>query len=502
MVAARRVVFKAMLDQIGQSDIKAAEEILLNSDFSKMDEPIKLFRRLLLAYSDAGQVLEMERVFQLLLNNPELPRPDAASYNIYLMSSLPIDKRAFALDDMIEQEIADSESFNTIISSYCSVNRPDEGMRILERLMHYSDTHPNVRPNQISFYRLMRYASRTSNPDLAEQLFQGMRRSGVQPDATAWSHIIHAWAKSGRTEAPLRAMNLLNEMRLEATPDAEIYNVVMLAFAKARDRGPDVEDILTSMPMPPTFVTFSTALLAWKNSPGIPDAVERAEALVQYMEQQCGVELDDIMRTTLIALYARWHMPEKAEEILNKFEKPTVLTYNVLLDAWSKSRRKESTARAFRILNNMKAKPNDFTFMTMVNLIKACPDERSKIDAFNELNEKMRSEGLRPDIRTYSSIFSLCAAASSSPDAALKLTRTAFFELQSRREMQATKDRHLYPSLFLSLVANKASLEDVRMFFKYCAKDKGVCRDVLRTLKRCCSDRDIEILKYDARIFE
>ena len=500
-VAARRVVFTAMLDQIEQDDIEAAEKVLLNSDLSKMDEPIRLFHRLLLAYSDVGRILDIERVFHLLLNNPELPRPDAVSYNIYLRS-LPIEKQAVTLDDMIEQGIADTESFNTIIASYCSVDRPDEGMKMLERLMYYSNTHPDVKPDSISFSPLIRYAGRTSNPDLAEQLFQGMRRSGVRPDVIAWSHIIHAWAKSGRPEAPQRAMNLLNEMRLEATPDAEIYNVVMLAFAKARDRGPDVEDILMRMPMAPTYVSFSTGVLAWKNSPGIHDAVERAEALVAYMEQTRGYQKNDVVRATLIALYARWHLPERAELILNEVEKPNVMTYNSVLDAWSKSRREESIARAFRILNNMKEKPNVFTFTTVVTLIKACAGERNKIDAFNELNGKMRSEGLIPDIRTYSSIFRLCAAASSSPDAALQLTRTAFFELQSRPKIKATIDRHVYPSLFQSLAANKASFDDVRMYFQYCAKDKFVCREVLDALKRCCSDRDIEVLKFDAQMLE
>lgn len=492
MMANRRALNSELVQHLDRGDIKGAEKLVFGMDKSKIDFPIRLYNRLLAAYSDAGQDLDFERLFNLLLTNPDMPTPDATTYNLFLRVA-SVDVGVTLLDQLVEQEIADTESFNTVISICCKDGRIDEAVTTLEGLIKYSQTNTYQKPDKISFSPLIRVAGEQGDPELAELVFQQMRTYGIRPDLIAWTHLIYAWARSGRSNGPERAMEILTEMDEEVQPDVEVYNVIMLAFANAGNCGPEAEDVLARMPMDPTLVSFSTCINAWKNSPAIDDNVNRAEAIFQAMQTH-GHHPNDTVLSTLMHLYLSTSLPEKANAMFDMMETPTVIDYNVMIKAWQENIQKDSIVRGFQILRNMKVKPDHFIFDTMVNLIKKSPSERCKIEVFLELNDIMKQAGLKPDIRTYCSIFMMCSVAHGSRVAALKLTRRAFVEWQCRPEVKAARDPYIYQGLFMSLKSNNASFEDIRMCFQRCCEDKAVCPEVIDVLEQCCNDRELQIL--------
>jgi pentatricopeptide repeat protein len=495
MMAKRRAINSEIVQYINRGDVAGAEKLVFETDLSTIDFPIRLYNRLLAAYSDVGQILDFERLFDLLQNNPDMPIPDSTTYNLYLRIA-SVDGALSLLDQLVEQGIADTESFNTVISLCCKEDRIDEAITTLEGLIKYSKTNAYQKPDKISFSPLIRVAGEKGDPDLAELIFQQMRTYGIRPDLIAWTHLIYAWARSRRPDGPDRAMEILNAMDKEVPPDVEVYNVIMLAYASARDCGPEAEAILAQMPVDPTVVSFSTCINAWKNSPGLNDAVARAEAIFEAMHQH-GHQPNDTVLSTLMHLYLSRSMPEKANAMLDKMAAPTVIDYNQMITAWHENIQKDSIVRGFQILKNMKVKPDHYIFDTMVNLIKKSPSERCKIDVFMELNGIMKEAGLKPDIRTYCSIFMMCSVAHGSRVAALKLTRRAFVEWQCRPEVKAARDPYIYKGLFMSLKANNASFEDMRMCFQRCCEDKAVCPEVIGVLEHCCNDRELQVLWED-----
>ena len=490
-VVARKILFKQVKRFIERGDTAAAEQVLQATDLKTIEDPIRIFNRILIAYADSNQQVELERVFRSLLDNPGWPFPDEVSYNVYL-KAVPLDRAMVVLTQMMEQGIAKTASFNTLISAYCNQGRPNEATQVLEKLMKSSEDHPDVKPDKMSFSPIIRILGKRGMPQQAEMLFDSMRARGIVPDMIAWSSVIHAWSDSKRTEALERVALLLQNMEMDVVPDTAVYNSVMLALANAGNRGPDAEGLLSRMTVEPNVITYSTCLLAWKNSPDLPEAVERGEALLQDMQSR-GLKPNVVVLSTLISLYAREGMAERAEEVLEQIEKPNILTYTAVLNAWAKSGRDVALSRAFELLDRMEAQPNVTTFNTIIKVIEKCPGVENKTEALNEVGALMRRLGCMANLRTYNAIFNVCAA-DASGEAALHFALDSFFELRSNQELKLQIDNYTYPSLFKTLANHGASFSIVAQVFQLCCEDHAVTRMVLSHMNRCCSVEELQRL--------
>lgn len=177
----------------------------------------------------------------------------------------------------------------------------------------------------------------------------------TKPDAVAVGSVIHAWVESGLQEAPHRAvewMKICTDL-LELQPTTQLYTSVIAAWAnvgnshKAQEwmnrmideNGVDVVDL----------AAWNGLLLAYAQSSS------KSHSKAKKTSESPAQKAEGVLKQ-MIRLY----------DTRRLLEAPDVVSYTIVLDAWSKQVNKEtnpkqkrqSAQRAFRLLQQMKESPD------------------------------------------------------------------------------------------------------------------------------------------------
>ena len=262
-----------------------------------------------------------------------------------------------------------------------------------------------------------------------EDLYIKSGRSELAPNTISYNTVISAYARSGEVGAERRAEALLRRMNelstLEDTREA---------FATCR----------------PDSISYNTVINSWSRSRD-PSAARRAEAILRHMERQYASGKSDVAPdvttyTTVINAWARCrerNAAQRAEDILNRMEevyheiskksndpniiaaaaaaRPTVLSYNAVLNAWAKSQSAEASDRVLAILKHMEElhgfsvgeeriiKPDVFTYTSVIDALAKSGTKESAEEAVAILERiegqynRTNDESVKPNIRTYTS---------------------------------------------------------------------------------------------------
>jgi pentatricopeptide repeat protein len=178
---------------------------------------------------------------------------------------------------------------------------------------------------------------------------QENRNDIVKPDAVAIGSVIHAWVESGLPEAPHRAdewMNVCTEF-LELQPTTQLYTSVIAAWAKVgkSQRAQDWMDRMDKNDVNIDLAAWNGLLLAYAHSAASISSqsespAQRAEGVLKHM----------------LRLYDTKKLAEA----------PDVVSYSIVLDAWSKQvsrdsnarQKKQSAHKALQLLQQMKESLN------------------------------------------------------------------------------------------------------------------------------------------------
>jgi pentatricopeptide repeat protein len=199
------------------------------------------------------------------------------------------------------------------------------------------------------------------------------------PNDASYNCVISTWAHSSQVDAPQKAIALLRDMQHRYTtypvecasvrPSVFSYTSVMDAFAK-KGHADEAEAILEEMyhdyavqgnqSAMPTVVSFSTVLNAWSksrsssssnNNSNNQKALQRAEAILVRM----------------------WELYD-SKKLLHI--KPTLVSYNCVIDSWANSSQANAAQQAEAVFRNLQEryhkgdddlKPNSFLYGTVMN---------------------------------------------------------------------------------------------------------------------------------------
>jgi pentatricopeptide repeat protein len=160
-----------------------------------------------------------------------------------------------------------------------------------------------LRPNDTSYYTIIRGYSKRANLKEAERLFSQMKQIGTQPDridvlptAATYSALLEAY---GRTQDPRnidRVQELFDELRQRQPPTAYIYATYQSVLSRLGlvDAPQRVEAVLTAMQgehdttknqfVRPDVHNFAIVINTWAAAAArMDDAAERAHAILQRM---------------------------------------------------------------------------------------------------------------------------------------------------------------------------------------------------------------------------
>ena len=332
------------------------------------------------------------------------PHPDIISYNTVLAAW----SKSASVDPTTLIEIYEEHRNSTDI---VGKDAAYEALRLLDRIeqqcihsqrnssRHNHHNHRPVRPDVISYNTTISALANAAQhcqdgvsiADKAESLLPRMKdRVGIEPDAYSYNGVISAWARSscGLTGAK-RAESILRSMH------------------------------------EPTIVSWSSVINAY----ALADGASRAEDLLREME----------------------HLAMAPRTGSSRSPTPTVVLYNNVLHAWSRSSDSDASKHSEVLLNRMESsselpKPDVISYRTVLTTLEHSLDhdkaERAKTSMSILLESVDRGDSIHIKPReiqnAYNSVIAACAY---TPAGANKQRR----EKAARILMEMLRDMNHYP---------------------------------------------------------
>jgi len=220
---------------------------------------------------------------------------------------------------------------------------------------------------------------------------------GLAPTTRTFSLVIDAWARSEMTEkngeGAKRAEKILEDM-------IDLYR--------------------EGVPVKPNVVTFTTVASAWARCQGSIESAERSEAVLNTMlklyEETGDIDFkpNEATANTVITAWARSgrvDAADRAEAILQKMEEychPNVITYNSVLGACSATGNFQKVIDVFqRLRNNNKIEADEISYNTVISAAAKTQTLEGATTATRLLEEmeslyEQGNRRMRPSAFTYS----------------------------------------------------------------------------------------------------
>jgi hypothetical protein len=357
------------------------------------------------------------------------------------------------------------ESFRVVFYVVCKIEGAQIARRVLAWMEYLSKVGKNVhaKPKRGQYITLLdSYAnSRDDNAgQLAEGFLRHMTKTGVPPDTTCYNIAIKAWtrAKRGRESAE-HADQILSDMT--APKDIVTYSSVISAWAASGMKSHAVaraEELLRAIEDTPGLeantVVLNTVMSTWTKSRN-PGAVNRTAELLDYMEQQSASASSaksdpTVPKPDLISYNTHIHAlslhaanypsyAPRAQQLLESLDErykrgeisfaPNLFSYNLVIDAWAKSRAPDAAFNAVNVLRKLISdpttpEPDTFSFNQVLSALSKSlkPDAAQLADnllTYMEESYQLKLyKQVKPDVIGYASVITALARSRDTPNGA------------------------------------------------------------------------------------
>lgn len=385
--------------------------------------------------------------------------------------------------------------------------RYDEARRKASRGGDDTDEEELVKPDIMIYNGVLSALANSASLEgarRAEDILLGMLREssslddfpfieGILPNEVTFNIIIDAWAKSGDSQAGIRAEKLVGIMEsCQLRANTITFNALMNAWSRsdATDAGERVDAILKYMledegDARPNVISFSTAIFAWGRSQN-DDGALRAEDLLEQMEsiyreykdeslrpnEACydGVIFAWLRRSGNRNQYDGRYAAERAEAMLNRMN-PGLKQYNRVLNAWMKHESDDLHGE----------EPNK------VDRAKSLLQEMSCNATEQKRSNRGPARPPRPDVFAYNYVIGACASTTTQ---VAERKRDAFFTAVDTYNSlcdssECSPNNHTYRMMFDVCVklfprSNDAQTEFMEKLFRECCNDGLLSNDILR----------------------
>jgi pentatricopeptide repeat protein len=314
---------------------------------------------------------------------------------------------------------------------------------LLYRCQELSDGNSAMKPDLVMFNMVLSVWSRVSEiyrgSDVGAQgaanLLSRMKGDDqTLPDTISYNTVMQAWSKSECPNSVPQVLNLLEEMKSSdarrCKPDHRTYNAVLNALAKSRTGNATrlVEDFLTeirSSGIPPTVIQYNI-LMDTIVSFDAKNAAKRTEAILRMMEDEARNGNSDLRPNmhsynTVMNAYSKSGDPntsQKIEALLNRIpihERSSSVSLTTLLDAHARAGRADAAEALLRdMLNNPETKVTTISFNTVINAYSKSDEPDAPLRAEALLAKMYDSfaagnHGVKPNAITFSSVINCWA---------------------------------------------------------------------------------------------
>ena len=398
-----------------------------------------------------GAAMRAESFLRRMMERDDLS-PNVVTYNSVLnvhMKSFNIGAAESLLQEMYERFLQtgnmdirpNTQSYSIVLSGIAKNRQRDAGERaekILDQMIGMARSGDLDEPPDTISYNIVldcwaKSSSRFEDASRAVAFLEKMKRNNITPDVISYNTVVHCLAKSGRLKDAELMLDQMKEAGVD--PNTITYNSLLAASRNANIAQVEkiFEKMLNDPSITPDVVSYNTMLKVYS----VEGDIEKLEILLNKMFFDESVPSPDAtsMNTVINALSrsGRHDAPQRAETILEQMLQandpcqegakpigitPTSATFNSVMTAWNKTRKRESAERCqylFDLMTNnevAKIQPDIFTYNIMLHAWslsnrKDAPNQAEAL--FHEMNKKYKAGNsrLRPNTKTFGSLINV-----------------------------------------------------------------------------------------------
>ena len=283
----------------------------------------------------------------------------------------------------------DEESYRGVVKAYIRTQKEEylnKALSLLDKMSCYDTLTTNL-----VLYGLANSQPSRKNAEIAENLlWQKMISTGQEPDSNSFRQVISAWSKTGSPDAVMKVNEILNRMLDEfktIDPDASSFNAIMTLNLRLGN----VEEVIS--------VFNRMASLQESGRIGTrPDIYSlnlllKAMTRRKYSQRKRLNEADDMLKS----------MPDMYHI------HPDTQSFNIVIDAWSKSKLPEAMARVEHLVDYIErccrnddslalaCRPDSYTFTSLLDTIARSEHSYNRAEQMFHRIEKLYEDGLVED---------------------------------------------------------------------------------------------------------
>lgn len=255
-------------------------------------------------------------------------------------------------------------------------------------------------PSSVTFLPLLQVCGHMEDLRQGKNLHAQIKQRGLEDDVAVGSALITMYSKCGSLEDAREVFNSL------PTRDVVTWTTMITEYAE-HGQGQEALALYAAMQQngmcPANSVTFVCLLRACTNA----GALHQGKELHAQIRQR-ELEIDVIVGTCLVDMYAKCGRLEDAREVFDKLPTKDVVVWNALLNGYAESSSSQRASELFKEMREEGVEPDAATFLS---LLKACSHDGQVDEGESYFRGMVEDYGLKPTASHYNCMVDLLGRA-------------------------------------------------------------------------------------------
>ncbi|KAJ7256129.1 hypothetical protein O6H91_Y414900 [Diphasiastrum complanatum] len=291
-------------------------------------------------------------------------------------------------------------SWNAMIAGYAQQGLGKEALALYEQMKQ-----EDVQPNDVTYVCLLKACASIAALKEGKQLHLDIIKSGFEPDVTVGNTLVDMYAKCGCIEHACQVFNNMHERNM-------VSWTAMITGYELHGLGREALDLYEQMKqegMQPGIVTYIVLLKACASIAALEKGKQLHSVIIKT-----GFELDAIVGSTLVDMYAKCGRIEDARQVFNSMHERDVVSWTAMIAGYAQQGFGKEALTLFDQMQREGIQPNEVTY---VSVLSAC-SHSGLVDKGHHLFDTMcKDHGVRPTMDHYACMVDLLGRAGCLADA-------------------------------------------------------------------------------------
>ncbi|KAE8697380.1 Pentatricopeptide repeat-containing protein [Hibiscus syriacus] len=274
------------------------------------------------------------------------------------------------------------ESWNIMVHGYCKTGQEAKAIELFKKMQQHG-----IEVDSNSLVSVIFSCSQLGAIRVGRSLHCQIVKSYMADNISVANSLIDMYGKSGNLTIARRIFN-------QTQRDVITWNTMMSAYSCSGHLSEVIAlfDQMLLGNLAPNMATLLTVLSACSHLA----SWEKGERIHCYIKEG-GYELCQSLATALIDMYAKCGQIEKSRELFISMKEKDVVSWNVMISGYAMHGDAKSALQIFQQMEESNAKPNDVTFLSLLN---AC-SHAGLVKEGKFLFGRMEHYSIKPNLKHY-----------------------------------------------------------------------------------------------------